>query len=196
MKKSDPPDQHHHYGEAYYEGLYKQYFPRLYNFARQFTRNDVMAEDLVHEAFLKLWERMDDLDPDRVDKLLFRMVRNLCLNQIRHLKVVQNAELDLEKLTRWDELYRIEFIRDEPIMLIEKELEQKISEIMASLPDRCREVFRLSRIDGLKNRQIAEKLDISLKTVEKHIHQALVAFRHELPALVPIQLIILALSLH
>ena len=76
-----------------------------------------------------------------------------------------------------EELYRIDFVGNEPYILIEKEIVQEIELTLDHLPDKCREVFIMSRIDGLKNREIAEKLRINIKNVERHISRALNTFR-------------------
>lgn len=163
------------------EQLYKRYYSRLNNYAFQFTQNEQLAEDLVHEVFLKIWELKDTLDFTAIEALLFKMTRNMCLNHIKHLRIVQNVHVNLSSIKKWEELYHIEFVRDDPLNLFEKELEQKIADVISELPERCREVFVLSRIKGLKNSQIAEQLNISLKTVEKHISHALHIFRGEIP---------------
>jgi RNA polymerase sigma-70 factor (ECF subfamily) len=166
--------------EPQYEQLYMQFYPRLYNYSFQFTKSEQLAQDLVHEVFLKLWENRLRVEQTAIGALLFKMTRNMCLNHLKHLKIVQNVQIDLAVIKRWEELYRIEFLKDEPVDLIEKELEQCMNDIMKVIPDKCREVFVLSRMDGLKNRQIADQLGVSQKTVEKHISQALRIFRNEL----------------
>ena len=129
-----------------------------------------------------------------VDALVFKMIRNLCLNHIKHLKVVENKNADIADTRRWEELYRIEFVRDEPFLLIEKELEERINLTLDTLPDKCQEVFVLSRINGLKNKEIANFLNISLKAVEKHMSRALSAFKKEFPLFASIQLVALILG--
>ena len=163
------------------EQLYKRYYPRLYHYAYQFSKNAQMAEDLVHEVFLKVWEHRKNINPVAIESLLFKMTRNMCLNHLKHLKIVQNVQVDLAVIKRWEELYRIDFLKDEPVALIEKELDQCLNDIIEGIPEKCREVFVLSRMNGLKNRQIADQLGLSLKTVEKHISQALRIFRNEFP---------------
>jgi RNA polymerase sigma-70 factor (ECF subfamily) len=91
-------------------------------------------------------------------------------------------------------LYRIDFVGDEPYILIEEELKIKIEKTIKSLPERCREVFILSRIEGLKNKEIAEKLGINIKNVERHLGRALQTFRKTFSEELPIALIILVLK--
>jgi len=91
-------------------------------------------------------------------------------------------------------LYRIDFIGNEPYILIEQELKIKIENTIQNLPQRCREVFMLSRINGLKNKEIAEKLDINIKNVERHLNRALQSFRKSFKDELPVGLIILLMK--
>lgn len=179
MSKSGPRSEIPYLDELQFELVYKRLYPRLYNYSFQFVKSRQIAQDLVHEVFLKLWEHRFSNESNSIEALLFKMTRNMCLNVLKHQRIVQNVQFDLVAITRWEELYRVEFVRDEPRLLLEQELENEINEIMNGLPERCREVFILSRMQGLKNRQIAEELNLSVKTVEKHISNALRIFRHK-----------------
>ncbi|MEN8157470.1 MAG: RNA polymerase sigma-70 factor [Bacteroidota bacterium] len=180
--------------EADFEKLYRRLYPRLFNFSLQFTGDETISQDIVHEVYLKVWKKRDTIEPATVDALLFKMTRNMCLNYIKHLRVVENRHVELRKTQTWEELYRIGFLKDEPVLLIEKELKQKINSIIEALPVKCREVFLLSRMKGLKNREIANQLNISLKAVEKHISRAIRSFNDELPFLASMQLLALILA--
>jgi RNA polymerase sigma-70 factor (ECF subfamily) len=100
---------------------------------------------------------------------------------------------EIEISSKYEELYRIDFMGNEPYILIEKELKLKIEKTIQNLPDRCREVFIMSRIEGLKNKEIAEKLNINIKNVERHLNRALQSFRQNFSEELPIALIILVL---
>ena len=132
-----------------------------------------MSQDMVHEVFIKFWENRSNLEGNTYGALLFIMTRNMCFNYLKHKKVIENKSIDLKSCRQWEQLYRIEFIKDEPYLLIEKELEEQFLEIVNDLPERCREVFILSREKGMKNREIALELNLSLKAIEKHISSAL-----------------------
>ncbi len=96
--------------------------------------------------------------------------------------------------SKYEELYRIDFIGNEPYVLIEQELKLKIEKTIHSLPDRCREVFILSRMNGLKNKEIAERLNINIKNVERHISRAMKSFRENFSDELPLALVILVLK--
>jgi RNA polymerase sigma-70 factor, ECF subfamily len=174
--------------------LFSIYFPRLNDFAKRVVKNDVMSQDIVQEVFVKVWEKRREIININPEAYLFRLVRNKCIDYINHLRVVNERMDEIEILSKYEELYRIDFIGDEPYVLIEKELKQKIEQTIKTLPDRCREVFVLSRINGLKNREIAEKLDINIKNVERHLSRAMQSFKDNFAEEFPLMLIILVLK--
>ena len=176
------------------ELLFTIYFPRLNDFARKVVKDDVVSQDIVQEVFVKIWEKKHQIESINLDAFLFRLVRNRCIDYIKHLKVVNNRMQEIHILSKYEELYRIDFIGDEPYVLIEKELKQKIEKTIESLPERCREVFILSRMNGLKNKEIAEKLQINIKNVERHLSRAMQAFRENFSEELPIAIVILVLK--
>lgn len=177
-----------------FELLFSIYFARLNDFAKNVVRDDFISQDIVQEVFVKVWEKRAEIESLNLEAFLFRLVRNRCLDYIKHLKVVNNRMQEINISSKYEELYRIDFIGNEPYVLIEEELKTKIEKTIQSLPDRCREVFILSRIDGLKNKEIAEKLDINIKNVERHLSRAMQTFRKNFPAELPVALIMLILK--
>lgn len=140
-----------------------------------------VSRDLVQDAFVILWDKADELDIKTSPKAyLYQAIKNSCLNYNRHLNIVQNAESNLAlKIAELEK----EVYQDSSspyFSLIEMELEEKIAEVIESMPDKCKEVFKLSRFEHLKNKEIAEKLGISVKMVEKHISKALIILRRDL----------------
>lgn len=176
------------------ECLFSIYFPRLNNFAKNVVKDDVISQDIVQDVFVKVWEKRAEIETINLEAFLFRLVRNRCIDYIKRLKVVNNRMQEIQISSKYEELYRIDFIGDEPYVLIEKELKLKIEQTIETLPDRCREVFVLSRINGLKNREIAEKLDISIKNVERHLSRAMQSFKENFAEELPLVLIILVLK--
>ena len=110
------------------------------------------------------------------------MVRNRCLNHLKHLAVVQDYEAKIMVHTQGAELlYHTDFTGRADGKMLFDELREEIYKAMEELPPRTREVFELSRIQGLKNKEIAARLDISVKVVEKHITKTLSALRKRFP---------------
>lgn len=166
-----------------FERLYIDYQPRLVAYALRFVNDPAAAQDIVHDSFTTLWDRHAPLDGREAPQLLFVMTRNRCLNYLKHKSIVNKYTLSCLARTRIGEerLYNVDFeYADNEHPYLYQELEREIQRITESLPDRCREVFLLSRFRGLKNREIAERLHISLNAVERHIQRALRIFSEAL----------------
>lgn len=171
--------------ETIFEGLYYKYSDRLYNFAFRFVSDEHTAQDIVHESYGTLWEKFEGKESDAWQALLFRIVRNRSIDTLRHQSSLRIVSLTDSFRNVCDEgLYQMDFaVNDSDRKTIYDELTANIHSIMGKLPDRCREVFMMSRFQNMKNREIAEALKISEKAVEKHIHKALTVFRKELDGL-------------
>ncbi len=180
--------------EKAFEKLYRLYFPRLFCYSEKIVENSNMAKDIIQNIFIKVWENPKIIKTDNPEAFLFKMVRNASLNYIRHLKVVDNLKKKVKEKYLGEELYNIDFVGNEPIELINSELQAKVAQVMNSLPQKCREVFSLSRNEGLKNREIAKKLNISVKSVEKHISRALAEYRTNFAELMPLYLLLISIS--
>lgn len=163
------------------QDLLKSYFinysPRLINYAVRFVASRETAQDLVQDCFISLWEKMEQFDFIKVKALLFTMVRNKCLNYIKHREVVNQQTFRYLHETRGEErIYHYDFDIEPEALPLYEELEKEVQYVVDSLPERCREVFIMSRFNGLKNREIADKMGITLTAVEKHIRKALITF--------------------
>ncbi len=140
-------------------------------------KDDEIIRDILQESFLNFWEKRFYLNNVSLSSLLFAMVRNACLNYLKHLQIVEQYNLDyLEKVGGEEGLYYADFNLDPEYSLLYKELQEQITLVINSLPPRCREVFLLSRIKKMKNKEISEALHISSTAVEKHIARALSYF--------------------
>ncbi|HEY9542047.1 RNA polymerase sigma-70 factor [Prevotella sp.] len=172
-----------------YEYLFATYYPRLSNYAMHFLTNREAADDIVQDCFLKLWEQREAQTYLSISALLFRMVRNKCLNYLRH-KALEDSEY-LQNLNLDDHserLYNTDFLGNPDQELLYHELKRQVEQTLSELPERSREIFTMSRFDGMKNREIAEKLGISIKVVERHISRALKLFKKQLIHLQPLEL--------
>lgn len=177
-----------------FEKLYHIYFPRLFSFSFKIINDSGIAKDLVQNIFIKVWEKRALIKFDNPEAFLYQMIRNASINYIRHLKVVDNLKSEVRNQFLGEELYFIDMVGNEPYILIEKELEEKILEVRESLPNKCLVVFKLSRLEGLKNREIAEQLGISIKAVEKQISKAMKIYRHNFADYLPMHIILLTLG--
>jgi len=154
--------------------LFLDEFPGLVLFAIRFVKDRETAKDIVHEAFTALWERRHTIEPGRPPApWLMTTIRNKCLNHLRdnqkfhpNLAALEGFEADNIPLA------------DNPLIL--KEIQTRITQTKQNLPEKCREVYELNRTHHLKYQQIADKLGISVKTVEAQMTKALKAFRENL----------------
>ncbi|MBL7971788.1 MAG: hypothetical protein JNL03_09740 [Prolixibacteraceae bacterium] len=115
------------------EVLFAIYFPRLNDFARNVVKDDVISQDIVQDIFVKVWENRAKIESINIEAYLFRLVRNRCIDNIKHLKVVNNRMQEIQISSRYEELYRIDFVGNEPYVLIEQELKFKIEETVRNL---------------------------------------------------------------
>jgi RNA polymerase sigma-70 factor, ECF subfamily len=158
--------------------LYKEYFPSLCIYARNFTKNKEIAEEVVQDVFLSLWEQQGHLNIESsLKSFLFVSVRNGSLNHLKHLKVVNKFnEYYTQLLKDAQELFNVSQESGDSLM-IANELEEKINKEIDLLPERCREIFIMSRFDCIKHQEIAEKLGVTINTVHRQTSIALEKLR-------------------
>ncbi len=155
------------------ESLFSLYYARLCYFAFKMIGEREAAEDLVQEAFVKLWERQDDFTSELSAKtFLYVTVRNACLNRIRHEEV--------EK--KYIKAHNSEEVEEEKGLqqIIQAEVLGEIHNAIEALPQGCRQVLKLAYFEGLKNHEIAEQLGISVNTIKTQKARALQLLRLKL----------------
>lgn len=156
-----------------FELIYDQYYNMLCNYSLRITYDRNSAEDVVQEVILELWNRKDKLSPDTaVIPYLKRSVYNRSLNLVR--SKAMNFDSDDGLINKTDNSPGAD------LELIGDEMNNKINDIVASLPERCRIVFALSRYEEKSYKEIAKELDISIKTVENQISKALKILKKKL----------------
>ncbi len=157
-----------------FEFLFKRFYPRLLGYAIRFVRDEEIAEDILQECFMTFWERRHLLSAVSLSSLLFLMVRNACLNYLKHSALVRHLSIDyLETLDGEEKLYSADLMLSADEHILYEDLKAQIDKSLSLLSPRSREIFLLSRFKGLKNREIAEMLGISTTAVEKHISKSL-----------------------
>ena len=157
-----------------FEQLFRKEIARLHNFARQYVPDADTAMDICQQVFIRLWEKRDSLDTrDALRSYLYTSVKNRCLNYIRDNKKYRSKILDLECTD-------LDLMPSEDIDTDSDALENQIHDAISGLPEKCRQVFEMSRFREMKYREIAEELDISQKTVEAHMSKAMRLLRDAL----------------
>lgn len=156
-----------------FEKVYNLYVKDIRRSIFYKTQDIEMTEDIVQEAFIKLWDNCGKVNYEKVKSYIYRSANNIFLNLVKHKKVVRKHE-NVVKAQKNKDSNSPEFI------MLEKEFMEKIKSTIASLPEKQREVFLLNRIENKKYKEISELLNISVKAVEKRMHQALVVMRKEI----------------
>jgi RNA polymerase sigma-70 factor (ECF subfamily) len=157
-----------------FERLFKKYYSSLCNYATKYLKDLNKAEEVVQELFYRLWEKRNKLDINvSLKSYLYRAVYNGCLQYLNHRAIEIRYEDYYKKQPK-------EYDKDASEAINMQELNQVIDKTLNSLPERCRNIFLLNRQDGLKYREIAEKMDLSVKTVEANMGKALKLLRKNL----------------
>ncbi|HEY3133287.1 MAG TPA: RNA polymerase sigma-70 factor [Gemmatimonadaceae bacterium] len=164
--------------ESAFDTVFRSHYAHLVRMAESVLRERALAEEVAQEVMLELWRRRESLHIEQSFRAyLLRATRNRALNQVRHQRVVarEAANTALDSPTAPS-------AEDE---MVATEVERAVRAAIGNLPEKCREVFLLSREQGLKYAEIAVTLDISVKTVEKRMGQALAELRDRLEQWLP-----------
>lgn len=166
--------------DATYQTLFHKYYPCLIFYATRLVGEED-AEDVVQDVFLELWRRQESIEiGDQIQAFLYRAVYTRALNVLKHRNVESGYCAAMEEINqRRAEFYQPD--NNEVIRRIEdRELRKEIHDAINELPDKCKEVFKLSYLHDMKNKEIADALGVSLRTVEAHMYKALKFLRNRL----------------
>ena len=168
-----------------FDKIYVLYYSRMFRFAKEYVLFDEDAENIVQDVFLLLWEKREVLDIQiSLVSYLFALVKNKSLDYLRHKVIADEYKQELSAKLTALELLNYSFTSDE-------EIEQILMTAINKLPERCRQVFLKSRIEGKKNREIANELNLTVSTVENQMTIALRKLRVELKDYLPLLLFLL-----
>lgn len=154
--------------EDVFSGIYNDISLSVWRFIYFKCGDEAQADDLVQEAFIKLWDNCAKVAQEKAKSFLFTVANNAFLNEVAHKKVVlKHAQLSPSKVDN----------QSPEFVLEEKQYHKKLQDALANLSEAQRTAFLLNRIEGMKYTEIAEHLNISVKAVEKRMSQALKALR-------------------
>ncbi|MDM8158340.1 RNA polymerase sigma-70 factor [Labilibaculum sp. K2S] len=163
-----------------FEALFNAHYSRLCAYAYNFLKEQEGSEEVVQEVFFKLWIHRHDIHIENsIESYLYRAVRNTSLNLIKHINIREKY-----KEHNQQEIEYSERLENDPMNA--SELELKIRSSIDLLPEQRRKIFILSRYEQLKYKEIADKLGISVKTVENQMGKALQFLRKELADYLPL----------
>lgn len=169
---------------AAFEQVFKTHFKNLHGYAYTILQDEIAAEEMVQNVFCKIWEKKDLLNAETsIKAYLYRAVHNESLNYLKHQKVkaayqmyaVQHIDTNESNAAR---------------KLMLSELEHKLHKALNELPQQCRIIFQMSRFQDMKYQEIANELNLSVKTVENQMGKALKILRTKLVEFLPILLIL------
>ena len=149
---------------VHFESLYKMMYRRLYLFARNFLMDETLADDVVQEVFMGLWNKRKEMSENiPLERYLYTSVKNQCIDNHRKLNIIDR--------------YRKHLLETEAMVFFPYEEEEseraiKVKKILNELPEMQRQVLELSVVEGLKYREVAERLNIAEGTVHTHIKRA------------------------
>ncbi len=179
-----------------YKEVFRLLYPRLKGYCRLFIADEHEAEDIIQEGFLTLWEKRNTIQPENsVENLLFVIVRNRCLNRIKKRKLEEsNGDLEISLPSEVQFLYQIDFTGKEDKSLEEMMIES-FQQAVDELPEKMRLVYRKCKIEGRKQKEIADELGITVKAIEKHISKAKHHIREKLLLQYPTMILLVSLLL-
>lgn len=168
-----------------YETVFRAYYSSLCLFAVRYLKRMDLAEEIVQDLFLTLWEKRHVFSLESsLKSYLYRAVHNNALKYLQHQKVVEKHASQT--------INQMQYHADEPIHNLQsEELAGLVSKAFAAMPAKTKEIFDMSRNEGLKYGEIAERLGISVKTVEAHMGSALKILREQLRDYLPLVLMAL-----
>jgi RNA polymerase sigma-70 factor, ECF subfamily len=157
-----------------FESLFRSSYVSLVRYARTLIKDQDTAEEIVQDLFFRIWKDKEKIVIESsLNGYLFRSVHNRCLHYIEHNRVIERHREEMS--------FHLPETPESPSDILNyKELQEKIASILEKLPERCGRIFYMSRFEGLKYNEIAEKLSVSVKTVESNMGRALKEFRKEL----------------
>ena len=181
--------------ETRFEDIYLSYFSKMKYFAKEYVISEEHAENIVQDVFVELWENKEMLNMHmNLIAYLFTTIKNKCLNHLRHKLVVQETASKLQEeytISLRMNLDSLEAFDNN--LFSDQDIEKIISRALDTLSEKCRTIFIMSKIEGKKQKEIAQELNISINTIETQMGIAYKKLRIELKDYFPILLFILCL---
>lgn len=163
-----------------YEHIFKKYYQRLCNYAGALLKDTTESEEVVQQVFVNIWNKREKIEIETsLQSYLYRAVNNAGLNRLKQLKVQRShhEHFNYESVSAAESTSQ---------SVSKNELEKSLYAAVDRLPEQCRLTFQLSRFEGLKYQEIANELNVSVKTVENQVGKALKFLREELKEFLPL----------
>lgn len=174
--------------ETEFHLFFNHFYPKLISIACRFV-DEEEAKDLVQDIFIAFWEQKASLKADNLESFLHRWLQNRCINHLKHQEVVSAYEAKIRIAEARAKYMQENSDKNTTLLHLQhQELRLQIEEAINKLPPKCAKAFRLFYFHEISQKEIAEIMGISVRTVEGHIHQALKQLRRELKSLLPLVL--------
>lgn len=172
--------------EINFNSIYTTYYRKAFLFTLSYVHNDLVAEDIVSEAIIYLWELSKKQEIPSVEAVLITYIRSKSLNYLKHLQIQENVFQNLSDKGQRELNIRISTLEAcDPQEIMSEELRSKVKALLDSMPKKTRLAFIWDRLDGKSHKEIADELDISVKGVEYHISKAVKILRDNLKDYAP-----------
>lgn len=173
--------------------LFTDYQSRFVRFANAYVRDIDIAEDFTIDSLMYYWENRNTLPSDiNIPAYILISIKHKCLNYLQHLQVRQEVNEKLKDIAEWELSTRIASLHAcDPTELFTAEIQAIVRKTLEELPERTREIFKMSREENLTYKEIAEQMNITVKGVEFHISKAIKSLQSALQDYLPTLIILL-----
>ena len=169
-----------------FNSLYSHYYKRSFLFTKSYVHDTMVAEDIVSDVLIKLWSILKENSMENFDGLLLTMLKNRSLDYLKHELIKADAFQEIKDIHQRELNIRISTLEAcNPDELLSTEIQEIVTKTLSLLPEQSRLIFELSRYSNKTNKEIAEELNVSIKTVEYHITRTLKQHRTDLKDYLP-----------
>lgn len=167
--------------ELNFNSIYTAYYRKAFQFSFSYVHDKLVAEDIVSEAIIHLWELSKKQEVPSIEAVLITYIRSKSLNYLKHLQVRENVHQNLSHKGQRELEIRISSLEAcDPKEILSEELHLKVKALLNSMPKKTASAFILGRLEGRSHKEIAQDLGISVKGVEYHISKATKILRDNL----------------
>lgn len=161
--------------------FYNEFYKQSCQYVKSYVRDELVAEDIVSESLIKLWQLSLNEEIVNPKAILFTILRNKSLDQLKHQKIKQSALENISDIAQRDLDIRISTLEaTNPDSIFEKDIERIVSKTLSTLPEQTRKIFENSRFENMSKSEIAKKYDISIKGVDYHLYKAINSLKDKL----------------
>lgn len=172
--------------EINFNSIYTNYYRKAFLFTLSYVHNDMVAEDIVSEAIINLWELSKKQEIPSIEAVLITYLRSKSLSYLKHLQIQEKVYETLHDKGQRELEIRISTLEAcEPEEILSEELRMKVNALIRTMPEQTQKIFIMERLEGKSHKEIASELGITVKGVEYHLSKALKVLRENLKDYLP-----------